>query len=464
MIPLPYSTGKTFGVVGLGASGMAAVHALHESGAAVEAWDDNADKRDALPDGVHALAPDNWDWSDMTALVLSPGIPLTHPAPHHVVQLARQYGVPIIGDIEMLYQANPTARYVGITGTNGKSTTTALIGHILRYANVPCEVGGNLGKPVMEMDVLGADGVYVLELSSYQLDLLRSTKIDVAVWLNISPDHIDRHGDLRGYMAAKAHIFDRQDAQCHAIIGVDDVHSEGFLETHRLKSNATIWPISATHDLAQGVYVQGGRLHAVLGDDGAQADVSNIATLQGTHNAQNIAAAYAACRALGVAHATIVEALASFKGLAHRMQLVKELDGVRFVNDSKATNADAAARSLGTYERIYWIAGGVAKDGGIASLSPYYGRVAHAYLIGEAQDAFAATLEGKVAYSRCDTMQNAFAQAVRDARADNSGNATVLLAPACASFDQYANFEKRGDAFIALVRDYAAKENASHAI
>ena len=443
MIHLSCCKDQTIGVFGLGKAGSATVAALAASGATVYAWDDKPASVDAVRRDVktvHAEPFDAWPWDKIKTLVLSPGIPLTHPAPHAVVTMAKQYGCTIAGDIELLYRAQPEALYIGITGTNGKSTTTTLLDHILKSAGKRVEVGGNLGTAALSLAPLGKDGIYVLELSSYQLDLLHNARFNISVFLNVTPDHIDRHGDLTGYIKAKKHIFDRQQASDVAVIAVDDVHTKAIAEeladVKRVK-------VSAHHIISDGIYVEEGVLH-----DGRHAfDLRSIATLTGKHNGQNAAAAYAAARACGVDPETIYQAMKSFPGLRHRLQLVTTIRGVRFINDSKATNADATAKALAPFDTIYWIAGGKAKEGGIETLEEYFPHIAHAFLIGEAEESFAKTLHGKASYTKCGTLEHALEQAAKMAFAEKKSGAVILLSPACASFDQWNNFEERGDAF-----------------
>ena len=446
---LGFATGKTYAVVGMGKSGRATASALRESGAHVVTWDDK---------NHEAGAPHykDWDWIKLHAVVMSPGIAWYYPTLHPVAALAQQHNVPLIGDIELLYCAQPQAKYIAITGTNGKSTTTTLIAHILQQCGVNSAVGGNLGTPVLDLPELGEGGTYVLELSSYQLDLLHSTRFNVAVWLNISPDHLDHHGSMERYVAAKRHIFDRQKKADVAVIGVDDTTSEQLAKEMRAAKQQCVIPISTRSKLASGIEVNGGILTNRFALAEPTGDLRSIKALQGEHNGQNAAAAYAACFAHGLAHDAIMQAMQSYPGLKHRMQWLGEIAGVTFVNDSKATNADAAEKALRTYDNIYWIAGGVAKEGGIEPLKSYFPKIRRTYLIGEAAPAFARTLNGQDVV-QAGTLEQAFAQAVADAPAGSA----IVLSPACASFDQFANFEVRGDAFIALVEAYRAKRGAA---
>ena len=454
MINIASVSAKKIAVFGLGRSGLSSAHALIQSGATVITWDDNEKSRQqAESAGIDLVDLSKADWTTIDALVLSPGIPLTHPQPHPVAKLAGDAGVEIIGDIELLARSNMAARCVGITGTNGKSTSTALIGHLVNSAGGKAEVGGNLGIPVLDLDVLTRDDCYVLEMSSYQLDLTRSLVFDVAVLLNISADHLDRHGDMDGYIAAKKRIFTRSGAAQTAIVGVDDEHCRRLYEELKENANTTLVAISAQSVVPGGIYVQAGILYDDTGESDAQAilDLAQVPTLPGVHNAQNAAAAYGVAKTLGLQRQDIVSAMRSFPGLAHRQELLAVIDGVAYVNDSKATNAEAAARALACYGDIYWIAGGRSKEGGIQAAKPYLDRVRHAYLIGEAANDFARTLQQRVPATVSHELSNAVGEARQCALAETGDGAVVLLSPACASFDQFDNFEARGECFRDLV-------------
>jgi UDP-N-acetylmuramoylalanine--D-glutamate ligase len=359
----------------------------------------------------------------------------------------------VLGEVELLYRTHPNATFVGITGTNGKSTTTALIGHIMEMAGMHPQVGGNLGTPALALTCGDETETplppFILEMSSYQLDLTHSVRFHAAILLNLSPDHLERHGDMEGYMEAKRRIFAHQTREDVAIIGIDDAYCESLARQCVAAGKQTVIPITLRDKSAQGIEVK----NALLQDrrDGTKIDLSACKGLRGAHNWQNAAAAYAACRHLGVAPEVIAAGCASFPGLAHRMEWVLESGGVVCINDSKATNADSTANALAAYENIYWIAGGRPKSGGIASLARFFPRIRHAYLLGEAEAEFAATLEGHVPYTRCGTLKQATACALEAARA--AGGGVVLLSPACASWDQWPNFEVRGDAF----KEYARK-------
>ena len=459
MIPLPAIANRAVAVLRLGKYGLAAAAARAHAGTAVWAWDDGeAVRARAAATGLRLVELAGCDWSRVAALVLSPGIPHTHPAPHPVAVAARKHGVEIIGDVELFARALAgrmvaPAACIGITGTNGKSTTTALIGHLLASAGRPSVAGGNLGTPVLAFDPLPADGVYALELSSYQLELTNSLACRAAVLLNVTPDHLGRHGGIDGYVAAKRRIFANQGAGDTAIVGIDDDHCRAVREALIAGGAQRVVAISAERRFPGGVHAADGKLiDDSAGGDRLVLDLAEAPALPGAHNWQNACAAYAACRAVGLAPEAIAAGLRSYPGLAHRQELVATINGVRYVNDSKATNADAAARALACYEPIYWIVGGQPKETGLDGLDGFHARIAHAFLIGEAEDAFAAALAGKVATSRCGTLAGAVAAAHALAQCEGRAGAVVLLSPACASFDQFANFEARGDAFRRLVQ------------
>lgn len=440
MIVCRSKSGKSLFVMGLGLSGLATVEALVAGGAIVIAWDDREDRRaEAARLGARIENPDQADWNGIDALVLSPGIPHTHPAPHPAAAHAKAAGVAIIGDVELLLAECPDAKVIAITGTNGKSTTTALIGHIFKTAGKQAEVGGNLGTPVLSFAPLGADGTYILELSSYQLELTPSLAPDIAILLNISPDHLDRHGGLAGYIAAKQRIFANQAADATAIAGIDDADAARIADTL-----AEVIRISGNDNAAADIRSAGPLL--IEGGETLH-DLSAARTLPGAHNHQNAAAAFAACRAAGIAGDVIGKAIDSFPGLAHRQELVAECGGVRYVNDSKATNADATERALGCYAPIYWVAGGRAKEGGIAPLKPYFPRIRHAFLIGESAANFGDTLGDAVPHTSCGTLDKAVSAAHAMATSEHLDGATLLLSPAAASWDQFDSFEQRGDRF-----------------
>ena len=459
MIRVPDIAGQTIAVMGLGVSGLATARALRESGATVLAWDDSeAGRAAAEKAGIEPSDLSACDWTAVASLVLSPGIPHTFPEPHPIAQAARDHGVEIICDIELLARARPRATYVGITGTNGKSTTTALVGHILQAAGRRIQVGGNFGPPALGLDPLGAGDVYVLEMSSFQLERTYSAIFDIAALINVSADHLDRHGGFEGYVAAKRRLFRGQTEASVAIIGVDDEVSTGLYEEYAEEGVQHVVPISGAEPIRSGVYAVNGVLYDNANDtDAVIADLRDIASLPGAHNWQNAAAAYAVAAALEVPTPAIVAALASFPGLPHRQEMAGAIDGVAYVNDSKATNADAAAKALGCYDRIYWIAGGKAKSDGIEPLRPYFARIAHAFLIGESGPAFSNSLGNDVAHSIIGDLASAVAEAHAMAATDHAQpRPTVLLSPSAASYDQFPNFAARGDAFKEIVAQLAS--------
>jgi UDP-N-acetylmuramoylalanine--D-glutamate ligase len=468
MIPVRGFEQQKVAVFGLARTGLAAARALAAGGADVVVWDEkSAAREDAAALGFKLEDLASAEWSDLAALVLSPGVPLTHPKPHWTVEKAKAAGVPIMGDIELFARAVAAAsphrrpKIVAITGTNGKSTTTALIGHVCRQAGRDVRIGGNIGVGVLGLEEMHGGAVYVLELSSYQLDLTTTLKADVAIILNISEDHLERHGDMDGYVAAKRRILLNQGKGDTAIVGVDDPWSAHIVTEITAANRRTIVPISARRSMGRGVYALQGMLYDATGERVTEVcDLTRAASLPGRHNWQNAAAAYAAARALGLSDQAAAQGLMSFPGLAHRMETVGTIGRVRFVNDSKATNADAARQALSSYPKVYWIAGGQPKTGGIDGLADLFGVVAKAYLIGEAQDEFAATLEGRAPYARCGTMSAAVQAAYADAAASGE-DAIVLLSPACASFDQFADFEDRGEAFRTAVHALTEAKRAS---
>lgn len=449
MVPVFTFAGQRVGVMGLGKSGLSAAAALKAGGAHVFVWDDKPEARKAATAAGWALLDTDAKNLDVVLIVWSPGIPHTLPKPHTLAVKARAQNIPLVCDVDLLARAQEGASFIGITGTNGKSTTTALTAHVFRRANRATEVGGNLGTPALDLASLGALGTYVLELSSYQLELVPSLSLETAVFLNITPDHIDRHGTLEGYIAAKTHIFTNQRYPRTAVIGIDDPHSAALCDQMVRDGLHRVIPISVKKTVRGGVYVDGGILmDATQGHAIAITDLRTIPTLPGEHNWQNAAAVTAVALSQGISAATIASALKSFQGLAHRQELVTTVEGVAFVNDSKATNADAAEKALRCYENIYWIAGGIAKEGGIASLKPLFPRIRHAYLIGEAADDFADTLEAnKVPHDLYEDLEAALEDAGERALNDKLPGAVVLLSPACASFDMFKSFEHRGDVF-----------------
>jgi UDP-N-acetylmuramoylalanine--D-glutamate ligase len=460
MIPVTVFSGKKVAVFGLGKSGLLAAGALIKGGAEVVVFDDDKNRlAEAQSAGLTAQDLRAVDWTEIAALVLAPGVPLTHPAPHWAVTLAREANVEVIGDIEFFCRERAKEReksgaacpLVAITDTNGKSTTTALIAHLINSAGGDAQLGGNIGVPVLALEPFAPGRTYVLEISSYQIDLAPSLHATVGILLNVSEDHLDRHGSMENYAAIKTLLPAGVEPGGTAVIGVDDRYTREAAERIE-RAGKTVLRVSVTSSLRNGTYAEGSRiLHAQNGKAHPVAQLAGIGSLRGQHNAQNAACAVAACVALGLDLAAIHKGLTSFPGLAHRMQPIGRQGWVLFVNDSKATNADSAARALASFTDIYWIAGGKPKTGGIVSLAEFFPRIAKAYLIGEAARDFAATLDGKVPYEIAGVMSVAIDAAARDAAASSAKEPVVLLSPACASFDQYPNFEVRGKAFTDLV-------------
>ncbi len=453
MILVTAFAGRKVALFGLGGSGLATAVALKAGGAEVVAWDDNP-KSVARADanGIATTDLRRVDWSSLSAFVLSPGVPLTHPKPHWSVDLAHAAGVEIIGDIELFCRErarrSPGAPFIAITGTNGKSTTTALTAHILAAAGRDTQMGGNIGKAILTLEPPASDRVHVVECSSYQIDLAPSLGPSAGVLLNLTPDHLDRHGTMQHYSAVKERLVAGSDT---AIIAVDDSHCAQIADRVE-RAGRHVVRLSKRLPLAEGYFADGVLLmEAKAGKTRKVASLEGIGSLRGQHNAQNALAALAACRAVGLDPDAIQRGLSCFPGLAHRMEQVGTVSRVLFVNDSKATNAEAAAPALSSFPRVHWILGGLPKEGGIASLAGFFPRVAKAYLIGEAAPAFAATLGEAAPYEISGTIDAAVASAARDALASDDPHPVVLLSPACASFDQFRNFEDRGDAFRAAV-------------
>lgn len=453
MTPVTTFAGKTVALFGLGGSGLVTALALKEGGAHVVACDDNPAKMaEAASKGIETGDLRQADWSRFSALILSPGVPLTHPKPHWSAVLAKEAGIEIIGDVELFCRERakiaPNSPFIAITGTNGKSTTTALIAHILREAGHDVQMGGNIGTAILSLEPPSDKRIHVIECSSFQLDLAPSLAPTVGAMLNISPDHLDRHGTMENYAAIKERLVARAGL---AVIGVDDSPSRAIADACEAKG-VNVARISIEPLGAKGVFADGETLVEVKESDGSPvANLSGIGSLRGSHNAQNAAAAVAIALALNVPAERIRSGLYTFPGLPHRMEEVARRGETLFINDSKATNADSTEKALKSFDHILWILGGKPKEGGIVALKPYFPKIAKAYLIGAASDEFAATLEGEVPYLRSVTMDKAVEQAAQDAAAMN-GPSVVLLSPACASYDQYPNFEVRGDHFRELVK------------
>jgi len=466
MIEAETFKGKTIAVFGLGRSGITASLSLQKGGAKVLAWDDNTASRKAAQDvGVNVTDLKKANWDNIDELVLSPGIPHDLPKAHWSAKKAKAADVPIICDIEIFAREvmarAPERRpnIIAITGTNGKSTTTSLIGHILSESGRDAQVGGNIGRGVLDLESIYAGANYVLELSSYQLERVFSLKANAAIFLNLTPDHLDRHGDMKGYAKAKMRVFNNQTKEDAAIVGVDGVEGKNICSRLIAANGRRVFPISGKRSLGRGVCVIKGKLYSVMAGEGGEkckmvADLNEAVGLDGQHNWQNAAAAFAALRAIGLKPETIGKAILTFPGLEHRLENIGKVGPVKYVNDSKATNGDAAAQALKTYDNIYWIAGGQAKEGGIAELAPHFKNITRAYLIGEAAENFETTLKaGKVPAKISKELHLAIMCATKDALVSRAPNPVILLSPACASFDQFKNFEVRGDAFRKQARE-----------
>ncbi|MCC8399079.1 MAG: UDP-N-acetylmuramoyl-L-alanine--D-glutamate ligase [Rickettsia endosymbiont of Platyusa sonomae] len=446
---------KNIGIVGLGKTGMAAYQSLNKV-ARIICYDQVNSSRDSFSkiygnDNLVSLSDQRWH--DLDKILLSPGVPLSHD----IVTMANSRNIPITSDIDLLFEEvkfrrGKTANFIGITGTNGKSTTTALTGHILQFCGFDYPVGGNIGFPALSMG-LDCQG-YVLELSSFQLDLLSSFKAKIAVLLNITEDHLDRHNNMQGYIVAKKKIFDRMDKDSFAIISVDnEITNNIFLELQK-ENTTNLIPISVGKILDKGVSIYNNVVYDNIFEP-ITINLPNNSSLQGIHNQENAAVSYAACRIIGVRPEQIIAAIELFKGLPHRMQYVGTIysdhsNMIKFYNDSKATNSIAASKSLAALDNIYWLAGGVAKEGGITNLEPWFDKIRKAYLFGQDKELFASSLKGRVNFQICQDLQEAFNAAVSDAMEDTSYLKNILLAPACASYDQFKNFEERGNLFIEL--------------
>jgi UDP-N-acetylmuramoylalanine--D-glutamate ligase len=454
--------GKKVAVFGLGGSGLASASALLAGGADVVAYDDDAASvAKANAAGIPTADLRHVDWSRIASLVLAPGVPLTHPAPHWVVALAQKAGVEVIGDIELFCRERrrraPDAPFVAITGTNGKSTTTALIAHLAASAGLDAQLGGNIGTAILSLAPPQPNDVkplrvHVIECSSYQIDLAPSLDPSIGILINLSEDHLDRHGTMDHYAAVKERLVAGVPKEGTAIVGVDDEWCQKIAD-RLAQAGKHVVRISVRRGLNDGLFVENGAIMRASETATKKiAKLGGIGSLRGLHNAQNAACTTAAALALGLDPPAIQAGLRSFPGLAHRMEEVGRRGAVLFVNDSKATNADSAAQALACFDDIFWIAGGKPKTGGIESLRGFFPRIRKAYLIGEAAQEFAATLGVAAPHEMTGTLDKALASAARDAQASGAHEPVVLLSPACASFDQYRNFEIRGDAFRDLVR------------
>jgi UDP-N-acetylmuramoylalanine--D-glutamate ligase len=456
MIPVKSFAGKKVAVFGLGGSGLASAQALQAGGADVIGFDDSAASVDkAKAAGITTEDLRKIDWSNVSALLLAPGVPLTHPEPHWSSQLAKKAGAEIIGDVELFCRERrrlaPNSPFVAITGTNGKSTTTALIHHLLRSAGRDAQLGGNIGTAVLTLEPPSADRAHVVECSSYQIDLAPTIDPRVGVFINLSEDHLDRHGTIEHYAAVKERLVAGVQDDGAAVIGVDDEWCAAAAERVAAKGKNVV-RISVRKRLPDGIYAESGQIiRAKAGKTETIAALDGIGSLRGVHNAQNACCAAASALAVGLTPEQIQAGFCSFPGLAHRMEQVGRKGAVLFVNDSKATNADSSAQALASFTDMFWIAGGKPKTGGITSLEKFFPRIRKAYLVGQAAEEFARTLDGKASYEITGTIDRAVEASARDAAASGLKEPVVLLSPACASFDQFRNFEIRGDHFRSLV-------------
>jgi len=464
MIPARAFANREVGVFGLARSGLSSVASLNSAAARVHAWDESEEARaEAARLGAQVAPFDAWPWQRIQSVVLSPGIPLTHPRPHSVVTAAREAGAEVIGDVELFAREirpdrskSGRAPIVAITGTNGKSTTTALIGHILNSCGFQAEIGGNIGKPALELTPPGGRTIYVLEISSYQIDLAPGLVPDIAVLTNITPDHLERHGSLANYAAVKSRLLEQTAPDGHIVVGVDDSLSSSIYTRLAANHGARAVPVSVGKILGRGIFAVDGGLYDAWSNGATKImNLAHATHLPGAHNWQNAALAYAAVRPFVKEARAIASAIAGFPGLAHRMEYVGRIGKVGFINDSKATNAEAAARALACFPDIFWIAGGRAKEGGIDSLVEHLPRVRKVYLIGEAAEEFAGVLNGRVPFEMSGTLERAVTAAYADAARAGASAPLVLLSPACASFDQFRDFEERGNRFRSLVANLA---------
>ncbi|MEI6572932.1 MAG: UDP-N-acetylmuramoyl-L-alanine--D-glutamate ligase [Alphaproteobacteria bacterium] len=445
-------------VFGLGGSGLSTIRALREGGAHIAAWDDSEQSRDAaLSKNVPLVDLSQTDWSAFRALVLAPGVPLTHPTPHWSVKKAQAAGLSVIGDIELfcLERARraPTAPFIAITGTNGKSTTTSLIAHLLASAQRDIALGGNIGTAVLDLPPPSASLYHVLECSSFQIDLAPSLAPTIGVLLNITPDHLDRHGTMENYAAVKERLVASAET---AIIGIDDEWCQAIAK-RRQGAGRPLITLSMAENEGSDYLIEGSRISKRTGTGFTPlVDLSSIPTLRGVHNSQNAAAAIAAVSSIGIDLATIQKGLETFPGLAHRLEIIGHIGRAVVINDSKATNADATEKALMSFpDGLFWIAGGRAKEGGIEPLKPLFNRVEKAYLIGEAAQDFSRTLSNHVSFEMSGTMEAALSSALKHAQNSKADEPVILLSPACASYDQFKNFEERGNQFRALVQSQA---------
>jgi UDP-N-acetylmuramoylalanine--D-glutamate ligase len=448
-------------IYGLGISGISAAKFLAKNGESVVACDDNEksliENQKKFPD-INFSKFDEIDFDKNTIISFAPGIPLYFPKPHKILETVKKTGASLACDVEILYRRNPKKKFIGITGTNGKSTTTALSGFIFKELRIASDFGGNIGVPCFDLDQSKDDFTYILETSSFQLDLLSQTHFGISALLNITPDHIDRHGSMENYIIAKKRIFQNQTENDFALIDIDNENSRKvFLELQNDKNfKAKLVPISTKEIQKNGISLFDGKLTCNIAEPFEVELKSEF--LRGSHNDQNMAFAFAITYCYlkkfskrDIEISQIITAIKKFPGLRHRMQIIGMIDDIRFVNDSKATNAESTEHALKTYKNVFWIVGGTAKEGGISVLKPLFKNVEKAYLIGEASDAFAEVLkENSVNFEKCGNLENAFKKSYSDAKNSSLTEKNILLSPSCASFDQWKSFEQRGDYFCKL--------------
>ncbi|MGB0934929.1 MAG: UDP-N-acetylmuramoyl-L-alanine--D-glutamate ligase [Alphaproteobacteria bacterium] len=455
MIPAHSFSGKNVVVLGLGKSGLACIDSFLAAGARAYAWDDNYDQREkARARGAIITDISRVDWKMFAALVLSPGIPHTFPEPHPYVNIARSAGIPIICDIDVFGRENLPAKNVGITGTNGKSTTTAAINHIASLSWHAVQMGGNIGQAIMSLEPLGPEGIYVIEMSSFQLELTRSISLDVAVLLNISPDHLGRHGGMDGYTTAKKSIFQLQSSGQISVIGVDDPYCAEIYDGMRRGRPSQLIPISEGKIVPGGIYMHNGQLiDDYFSTTEVVFDSQTCREFSSLRNGQNLAATYASVKALGISKHVILEGCKSFAGLPHRQENLGKIDGVTYINDSKATNPASTARALEGFRKIFWIFGGKSKVPSMEEVYPFTENIVHAYAIGSSAEELSKSLEEHVKITQCGDLETAIAEARKDALSYGGQDPVIMLSPGCESFDQFDNFEHRGDTFRRLVND-----------